>query len=389
MEPITVENDRRPVVAVAGLGFGAEFAPIYRDHPDVQRVVICDGDEEVLNRVGDELGIEERYLSLEDVLAQPHIDAVHLVTALPDHGEQSIAVLKSGKHCASTVPMAISLEEMSEIVRWERESGKNYMMMETAVYTREFLHCQELFQAGAFGPITFGKGVHYQDMEGWPSYWEGLPPHWYMTHAISPLLRLLDTRATTVRCLGSGQLPANRQTHYSNPYPAQTAIFELEGTNVSIEVSRTLFQAARSYTEAFSIYGENYGFEWPQIEGEPPVHYMLKEANGRRGRTIESLRIEAPERTDLLPLSIARYTQDSVYSDGSHSSFIQGSGHGGSHPHLVHEFVTSIVEQRPSSINAVVAANWTAAGVAAHQSAMNGGETVHIPSFELHPAPAG
>lgn len=377
----------RPVVALVGLGFGAEFAPIYRDHPDVESVVLCDADPDALATVGDALGIAERYTRLEDVLAQPHIDAVHLVTALPDHGAQSIAVLASGKHCASTVPMAVSMEDMHEIVRLERDSGKNYMMMETAVYTREFLHCQSLFDQGVFGTVTYAKGLHYQDMEGWPSYWEGLPPLWYMTHAIAPLLRLLGTRAASVRSLGSGRLPDTRQKRYGNPYPAETAIFELEGTDVSVEVSRTLFQAARAYTEAFAIYGEDYGFEWPQIEEEPPVHFIPRGEIGARGRHIDAVRIEAPDRADLLPPEIAGFTRKSVYSDGSHASFVQGGGHGGSHPHLVHEFVRSIVESRPSAINAVVAANWTAPGLAAHLSALRGGERVDVPRFEHAPTP--
>jgi hypothetical protein len=48
----------------------------------------------------------------------------------------------------------------------------------------------------------------------------------------------------------------------------------------------------------------------------------------------------------------------------------------------VHEFVRSIVEQRKPAIDAVTAAHWTAAGICAHESAMNGGKEVIIPSFE-------
>jgi phage tail protein X len=47
----------------------------------------------------------------------------------------------------------------------------------------------------------------------------------------------------------------------------------------------------------------------------------------------------------------------------------------------VHEFVNSIVEKRPSKINAVVAADWTAAGLCAHQSALNDGAEVLLPDF--------
>lgn len=59
----------------------------------------------------------------------------------------------------------------------------------------------------------------------------------------------------------------------------------------------------------------------------------------------------------------------------------QGGGHHGSHPHLVHEFVSSIIENREPIIDVYTAANWTAAGICAHESAMNGGMEIIIPNF--------
>ena len=69
------------------------------------------------------------------------------------------------------------------------------------------------------------------------------------------------------------------------------------------------------------------------------------------------------------------------YSPNDDISFLQGGGHGGSHPHLVHEFVSSIVECRKPSIDEIKSADWTAAGICAHESAMKDGERVDIPTF--------
>ena len=59
----------------------------------------------------------------------------------------------------------------------------------------------------------------------------------------------------------------------------------------------------------------------------------------------------------------------------------QGGGHHGSHPHLVNEFVMSIIEERTPAIDEYLAANITAAGICAHESAMKGGESVIVPAF--------
>ncbi len=106
------------------------------------------------------------------------------------------------------------------------------------------------------------------------------------------------------------------------------------------------------------------------------------ESRQGRGSLVTAERISPPDRADLLPPAIARFTQSGVYDASTpHRSFPQGGGHGGSHPHLVHEFVRSIVEKRPSAIDAVTAAQWTAAGICAHESALRDGEAVVIPSF--------
>lgn len=368
-------------VAVVGLGFGKEFVPIYLDHPDVASVAICDLDPERLASVGGRFAVHRRFGSFDDLLAADDIDAVHLVSGIPDHAAQAIAALGCGKHCASTVPMATSLADLRAVVAAERVSGRNYMMMETAVYTRQFFHARSLLADGAFGRIQFLRGAHYQDMEQWPPYWLGLPPMWYATHAVAPLLAIADTRAVSVHCFGSGTMRPELQARYGQPFPIETAIFQLEAEGLAAEVTRTLFHAAREYMESFVVYGENACYEW-QMEREDPVLFTMSPVEPGSRRAGSASRPVPADRADLLPPEIARYTQRFVYNNQeTHLSFEQGGGHHGSHPHLVHEFVRSIVEGRPSAISAVTAANWTAAGICAHESAMQGGARVEVPTF--------
>lgn len=374
-------------VALVGLGFGAEFVPIYQAHPDVGTLTIVDPDASTRDTIGDRFGIPplRRLATFEQVLASPAIDAVHLVTPIPLHAAQSISSLRAGKHCACTVPMATTLDDIQAIVAAERETGKVYMGMETAVYTRRFLYVQDLVARGELGRIQFLRGAHYQDMESWPAYWQGLPPMHYATHAIAPLLALAGTGAREVRCLGSGTMRLDLHERYCNPFPIETAIFTLDSERpLAAEVTRSLFHTARDYTESFSVYGEERSFEWEQIEGEAPVVFQMCDGPRRngRGRSVAWQRLDVPDRQDLLPPEIARFTQEGVYDESAnHRSFIHGGGHGGSHPHLVHEFVRSVVEGRPAAANAAVAASWTAPGICAHESALRGGECVEIPAF--------
>lgn len=372
---------RKLNIIVAGLGFGAEFVPIYLDHPNVASVAICDPDEERLRRVGERFGIARRERDAARLVDSGEFDAIHLVTGIPDHARMAIHALEAGLHCACTVPAATNLEDLYALVAAQQRSGKNYMMMETAVYTRQFFYARALLDQGAFGRIQFLRGAHYQDMEGWPPYWAGLPPMWYATHSISPLLALAGTRARKVHCFGSGEMRPELRQPYGNPFPVETAIFALAAPGLSAEVTRSLFHCARPYMESFVIYGENACYEW-QMEDEPPVLFRHTPVVPGQVRGVSVEHPLPPDQGERLPDSIARYTRRFVYSSSErHLSFEQGGGHHGSHPHLVHEFVRSIIEERSPAVNAATAANWTAAGICAHQSAMEGGKEVEIPDF--------
>ena len=121
-------------IAVVGLGsFGRIWASAYSVLPDVAYVGICEVDKALLHAVGDEFGIERRHTRLDEVLASDDYDAVHLVTPIPLHVDQSIAVMEAGKHCACAIPMALSLEEIDRVVAAQRQTGPTYMLMETEI----------------------------------------------------------------------------------------------------------------------------------------------------------------------------------------------------------------------------------------------------------------
>ena len=90
-------------VALAGLGFGAEFIPIYQAHPDAELVALCQRTETSLNETADRFGVPGRYTSFEAMLEDPTIDAIHINTPIPDHSGQSAAALRAGKHVGKSV----------------------------------------------------------------------------------------------------------------------------------------------------------------------------------------------------------------------------------------------------------------------------------------------
>ena len=371
--------ERKVRVAIIGLGFGAEFIPIYQAHPNAEMYAICRRNKEELNRCGDQFGVKHRYSDYAELLKDPNIDAVHINSPIADHAPQAIAALKAGKHVACTVPMGVSIDECRQIVELQRQTGKVYMMMETVVYSREYLFAKDLYDRGVLGRIQFLRGSHVQDMDGWPGYWPGLPPMWYATHCVSPCLAILSTpdkaaHAESVVCHGSGRIREELIAKYNSPFAIETATFKIRGSDVVAEVTRSLFDAARQYRESFDVTGSNVSFEWQQLEHEEPVLHMRGLPEPQIPR-----RVKVPDFAGRLPDPIRKFT--GAIHDATHLSFLQGGGHGGSHPHLAHNFLMAALGKQPAFPDAATSANWTMVGICAHESAMKGGERVVIPQL--------
>jgi predicted dehydrogenase len=250
------------------------------------------------------------------------------------------------------------------------------MMAETVVYSREFLFLKELYERGELGQIQYMQASHPQDMEGWPEYWERMIPMHYATHVVSPVLGLVDGRAEYVSCFGSGTINPGLAQKSGNKYAVESCHINILNMDLSAHIWRFLFDTARQYRESFDVYGTKKSFEWALVEGEPHVLHTAKRPEPQIPE-----RIEVPDYAHRLPAEIQAFTQS--IQDADHLSFIQGGGHGGSHPHLAHEFISALLEDRDPWPNAVTSANWTCVGICAHQSTMQGGKIVTLPEFTL------
>ena len=367
-------------VAIVGLGFGAEFIPLWQKHPHTRCAAICQRNPEKLHAVGDYFGVEKRYTDFQQLLQDPAVDVVHINSPIPDHAWMSLAALQAGKHVACTVPMATSIADCRKIVALVKKTKLTYMMMETVVYSREYLFMKELLDRGELGKLQFVQASHQQDMDGWPNYWPGLPPMWYATHCVGPVAGLIGQPAEYVSCFGSGTIRKALIPAYGSPFAVETAHIKFRGSDVCARIIRSLFDTARQYRESIDVYGTKKAVEWPLIE-----HEMLIMHTAKLPEPLIPKPVKCPDFAKRLPKSIAQYTTQGVYdaSKKTHLSFTQGGGHGGSHPHLANELARALVLGRDPFPNAVQSANWTCVGLCAHESALKGGAIVKLPSFTL------
>jgi predicted dehydrogenase len=371
-------GDKKIRVAIVGLGFGAEFIPIYQGHPNAEMYAVCQRNEQKMNQIGDAFKVNVRYTDYAKLLKDKNVDLVHINSPIPDHAWMSIDALKAGKHVMCTVPMATSVADCKKIVDLVKKTGLTYMMAETVVYAREFLFVKELYEKGELGKIQHLQASHQQDMDGWPNYWPGLPPMHYATHCVGPCLGLMRSEAEYVSCFGSGTIRKELIKNYKSPFAIETCHVKFRNSDVSARIYRSLFDVARQYRESFDAYGSKKTFEWQLIEGEDPVLHTAKKPEPQIPE-----RVKVPDYAHLLPEGIRKFTTKGVYdlAENTHLSFAQGGGHGGSHPHLAHQMLSSLVEGKDPYPNAVQSANITCVGILAHESAMKGGALLKLPPW--------
>ena len=205
----------------------------------------------------------------------------------------------------------------------------------------------------------------------------GLPPMYYATHCVGPVLGLPRKDAEYVSCFPSGTIREEMHHYYNSPFAIETTHIKMRNSDLSARIIRSLFDVSRQYRESIDVYGLKKSVEWPLIEGEPLVVHTAKKPEPEIPR-----KVKCPDYGHLLPDEIAPFTLGGVYGGeegDEHLSFTQGAGHGGSHPHLAHVFVDSLINDRDPWPNAKQSANWTCTGILAHESALQGGAIVPLP----------
>jgi hypothetical protein len=99
---------------------------------------------------------------------------------------------------------------------------------------------------------------------------------------------------------------------------------------------------ARQYRESFEATGSLKSFEWQQVENDDPVIHTKSTPEHPFSEPEIPKRVKVPDYAHLLPEGIRRFTQPAAIQDAEHLSFLQGGGHGGSHPHLVNAFLGAV-----------------------------------------------
>ena len=195
-------------IAVIGAGvWGDTHAAIYREHPLVEPVAVCDKNAQKAQALAEKYGLSRVYSSVDDLLADGDFEAVSIVT--PDflHADIAVRCAEAGKHMLIEKPLATSREDVFRIVEAVNKAGVRAMVDLHNRWSPPFAEAKRLIEEGELGSL---RNAYFRlndirwvatDMLPWAASSSIL---WFLgSHSFDTLQWLFGDRVTRVYAVSS------------------------------------------------------------------------------------------------------------------------------------------------------------------------------------------
>lgn len=389
-------------VAVIGCGeFAKNFVPLFKAHPTVEKVYVCDLIPEKAQAYAQQFQVD-RLDSFAECLKRPDINTVAIFAQRHFHGPLVIQALKAGKHVYSAVPMASEVEQCQEIVELVQKTGLTYMMGETCVYYPCSMYCRQEMQKGTFGNFVYAEAQYHHDISDFPAQFladrktAGLPPFFYPTHSTAMVLNAAGTFAKKVVAFGYEDQEKDGIFEkginiWDNTFSNSFSLMKLAngGTARINECRRIGYKAPSSYISAFYGTKGSYQFSNAQhilVRKTGVNKVQLADVSGEVNPAIMTQNQDDPDFKNRVANHEWQWNNYSPQHDQDVARLPASfrdlpNGHMGSHQILIDDFCTAACFGKLPTVNAWLAARFTVPGLLAHQSALKDGLTIDVPDY--------
>lgn len=254
------------VVANIGMKFGMSHVEGAMSY-GAEIGAICDCNEENLRFAGERYGIpEDKWVTdYRDLLDNDEIDAV--TVAIPDQLHKKVACdfLRAGKHVLCEKPLALTREDVEEIIKVSDESGSKFMVGQICRFTPSFEKAKEIVESGTIGEIYFieseyahdymklcddwradpkrhgviGGGCHAVDLIRWIAG-DPIEVFAYGTHKLLPMVEYDDATIAIMKFNDNLAGKVFVSTGCKRDYTMRTVIYGTKGTLICDNTSPTM-----------------------------------------------------------------------------------------------------------------------------------------------------
>jgi len=142
-------------VGIVGAGHVSDLhAKAYQNEPRAEIVAVCDPNEDAAIARSLAWGASHFYNNYDELLANPDIDAVEILTPNYLHAAMAIKALQAGKHVSVERPLALSFEDADRVIKAAATAKKVLHVFEPCLYYKPLLDAHHLISAGEIGTIT-------------------------------------------------------------------------------------------------------------------------------------------------------------------------------------------------------------------------------------------
>ena len=216
-------------VGIIGAGWWATYAhvPAVMNHPQATLRSVQKRDVTAAEKVAKHFGIQHAFGRVEDLLADPELDAVIVASTPNVHYDQTKAALEAGLHVLVEKPMTITADEAGELVDLARARGRHLLISCPWHYTAHAREAQRMIADGELGALKMISVL--------------------MTNPIDQLLRGENNNVTH----GSGAYLHPEQGSYSDPAIAGGGQIYCQVSHVAAYLS---FLTGQRASEVFALF---------------------------------------------------------------------------------------------------------------------------------------
>jgi len=142
--------------------------------------------------------------SWKQMCENPDIDLIYIATPWSMHTPMAVYAMEQGKHAATEVPAAVTVDECWQLVETSERTRKHCMMLENCCYDFFELLTLNMARQGYFGEIVHGEGAYIHDLRSLNFDKNGYTEMWrlkenqhrngnlYPTHGLGPICQIMD-----------------------------------------------------------------------------------------------------------------------------------------------------------------------------------------------------
>lgn len=316
------------------------------------------------------------------------IDLIYITTSWEWHTPIAVFAMENGKHVATEVPAAKTIEECWQLVETSEKTKKHCMMLENCCYDFFELLTLNMARQGYFGEIVHGEGAYIHNLRDLNFSKTGYAEMWrlkenqhrngnlYPTHGLGPICQVMNiNRGDQMDYLSSMSSNDFQMARMAKELAANDSFFNefatdnyrgnMNTTTVKTHLGRTIMiqhdvTSTRPYSRIHLISGtEGIASKWPDPERIAKGHEWLNEEEMKK--------------------LYDEFTPEIVTKVGEMAK--QVGGHGGMDFMMDWRLIDCLRNGLPLDQDVYDAALWSAIAPLSEASVTNRSNSVDVPDF--------